>query len=228
VEPGAEWSGALSALHTWLEQDRDTLKNLDIVLSDRFHRFAMIPWSDSLQGRAELEALSRAHFEAMFGEVADDWEIATEFGSYGRPGVGCAIDKELLGRLRETVGAAGARITSLQPHFVRAFNQVHREIGVAPALLLVVAEGNCVLAGFRDGSWHSVRSMRLTSDEEPKLAMLIHRERLLQGLDEDAQVLILGAGENERQSLQRLRNVKVIDSTADTARKSMPASLAEV
>lgn len=173
------WQGALAALQHWLEQEGGAPGALEVELSDRFVRYALVPWSDAVSGRAELAALARVHVEALYGDIASGWQVLADMGEHGSAGIACALDADLLVALRALCGAHRLRLAALQPRFMRAFNGARGDIG-ADALLACVEPGQCVLASRRDGAWHSIRTVRCGDAE---LDAHIEREIVLQGLD---------------------------------------------
>jgi len=173
------WQGALTTLQHWLEEEGGARAALEVELSDRFVRYALVPWSDAVSGRAELAALARVHVEALYGDIASGWQILADMGEHGSAGVACALDVSLLEALRALCGIHRLRLVALRPRFMRIINGARGDIG-ADALLACVEPGQCVLASRRDGAWHSIRTVRCSSDE---LSAHIEREIVLQGLD---------------------------------------------
>lgn len=173
------WLGALAALQHWLEQEGVAPGALEVDLSDRFVRYALVPWSDAVSGRAELEALARVHVEAIYGDIALGWQVLADMGEHGSAGIACALDTDLLLALRALCGAHRLRLAALQPRFMRIFNGARADIG-SDALIACVEPGQCVLASRRDGAWHSIRTVRCIDSELP---LHIEREIVLQGLD---------------------------------------------
>ena len=212
-EPAAgepAWQTPLAALRAWLAQSKCAPTQVEIIVSDSFVRYALIPWSDQLQNRAELAALSRIHFEALYGTQAAAWEIKLDCGDYGKAGIGCAIDQALMVALRDLCAAHGLRWMSLQPYFMRAFNRWRRRIG-RDALFGVVDAGQCVLASLKDGAWHSIRTVRAAQDWEVALPVLIAREILLQGLDAQPPAYLHSLDTVDRTSFGQLANLIMLD-----------------
>ncbi|MES2356533.1 MAG: hypothetical protein V4568_19455 [Pseudomonadota bacterium] len=183
------WHAPIAALRHWLEKNQRNTMDVEVIVSDRFVRYAQMPWSDEVQRPSEMAVFSRIHFEALFGESAADWEIQTDYCDYEKGGIGCGIDKALIDALRTLLATYKMQLTSLQPYFMRAFNRWRNDLS-QNALLCVIESGQCVLASHREGAWHSIRNVRLTENADIELPALIAREILLQGLENQCAVYV--------------------------------------
>ena len=192
-EPAASqagWQAPLAALGDWLAQQKYSGANIDIIVSDSFVRYALIPWSGDVQKPSEFAALARIHFEALFGPSAAGWDIRIDRGSYGQPVMCCALDKAFLSDLHALLKTHKLRLASLQPYFMRACNRWRRRIK-GNALFAVNEAGQCVLSSIKNGGWHSIRTVRLGHDAPADdVSISIEREVLLQGLDEQSLVYL--------------------------------------
>ncbi len=186
-EPG--WRAPVAALSDWLAQETPASADVEVIVSDCFARYVLIPWSGSVQKSSELAAMSRIHFEALFGTSASGWRIQLDCGDYQKPGIACAIDAALVDALQELFALHGLRRVSLQPHFMHSFNRWRSRIG-DDALFVLVESGQCICASFTGGHWHSIRTIRLEENREAALSTLIEREILLQGLSEKTAVYL--------------------------------------
>ncbi|MTV40556.1 hypothetical protein [Duganella radicis] len=174
----SNWRAPLSTLKTWLaDQPR---ANVELVVSDCYARYQLVPWHSEVKTTAEISALGRACFADVYGSAADNWEIQTDLSGYGIPGVACAIDQALLKELRDIFTEGGMRLDSVRPMFMGMFNRYRKRLG-AHALLASIDESRCVLACIKDGKWHSIRSLPCMD-----MDTVLEREILLQGLPHDA------------------------------------------
>jgi hypothetical protein len=183
------WQAPLAALVQWLEQNKLAQTDVEVILSDSFVRYALVPWSDDVQKPSELAAFSRIYFEALFGAKSADWEIQIDVGDYGMRGIGCALDKGLIEALHGLAKKYAFRLTLLQPYFMHVFNRWRGHIN-RNALLAVVDSRLCMMATFMDGCWHSVRAVRVGENVGAELPRLIERELLLQGMDVQSKVYL--------------------------------------
>jgi len=212
----SDWQAPLAALRHWLEQRKRMAAQVNIIVSDHFVHYALLPWSDDVHKRAEVVALSRIHFETLFGLPASHWEIQADVGDYGQARIGCALEKDLLDALRNLLAEHGLRLASLQPYFMRAFNRWRSHFD-GDALFAVVESGQCVLASCKEGAWHSIRSIRLAAHAETELQVTIEREMLLQGLGEQAKIFLHALDPVDAARLRRQPNLTLLETSASGA-----------
>jgi len=145
------WRGALGRLKAMAWPKR---LDVSVVLSNHFVRYAVVPDGSAASGDEEL-ALARFHFVKIHGERAKSWEVRIS------QGLACAIDAALLRGLRECFPKGGkARLASVQPRLMAAFNDARRRIpGEGAWLVLAEAERVC-LARLGAQRWASVHNAR--------------------------------------------------------------------
>lgn len=189
-----EWQAPLAALQDWLEQSDDRAGDLHCILSNRFVRYALIPWAEDVQKPAELEIFARINMEAVLGSAHGDWIIEVDRNEYGQPAVACALDRGLMEALHDIAKGNKIRVSSIQPHFMQVFNRWRQRFN-GEALFAVLDAGQCIVATFKAGAWHSLRALKLeTANLEVALLRLIERELLLQGLLEETVVYVHSSG----------------------------------
>lgn len=214
-----DWLAPVAALRQWLAKNQHTGALVDIIVSDSLIHYALIPWSDDVDTRAERIALSRIYFETLFGTPAGTWEIHADSGTYGRAGVACAVDKLLIAALRDALAVHGLRLTSVQPYFMRVFNRWRNRVQ-DDALFVVVESGQCVMASRKDGAWHSIRSARVNEQLDTGLALLIERETLLQGLGEEAAIYVHAADPVKAVQLAGSATVTMLEASPPTPQQA--------
>jgi hypothetical protein len=154
------WRGALEALR----QKVATLKNrtdVSIVLSNHFVRYALVPPQSGAASADEELALARFQFVKIHGERAKAWEVRVS----GE--VACAIDTALLSGLKEIFSKQkGARLVSIQPYLMAAYNQWRPRIPRDGAWLVLVEPERVCLARLAAQGWASVHNGRETDWEQ--------------------------------------------------------------
>lgn len=145
-------TGGVEALRA-MEFERPS--RVTLVLSNHFVRYALVPWSDALSGEAEEEAYVRHHFAKIHGERAKAWVFRWSGGAAS------AVDASLLSEITQTFSKKkAARLVSVQPALMAAFNAVRGRIPAAGAwLVLTDAERACVALHAR-GRWLAVQNAR--------------------------------------------------------------------
>jgi len=165
--PEPAWRGALDALDQALDGALDGTaargEAAHVRLSNRWVRYAVLPWNAAVSGSAELEALARLRFEQRHGSAVAQWTVRCGDGGWGRPLLACAIDTALLDGLRERLDARGIALASLQPLLMACFNDWRRRL--APDAALAIVEGDrLTLAAFEQAGFVEVSSRRCGAD----------------------------------------------------------------
>ncbi|GLK58999.1 hypothetical protein ACFS3C_14900 [Azotobacter vinelandii] len=185
---GPAWSGAAEALERLLGEQECGRGSLSLVLSSRFVRFALIPWSEALGAPEELEAYARFRFQEIYGALADDWLLRLSPAPAGQPRLAAAIERGLLERLRLALQDAGLRLRSVQPYLMAAFNRFAGQLPADDFLFVLAEPGRSSLLLARAGEWLCMRSLSGSADDAALLA-LVERECELQGLRDTARYL---------------------------------------
>jgi len=145
--------------------------DVTVVLSNHFARYTTVPPQDGATPE-ELVALARFQFAKIHGERARGWEVRLS-----RPGggarLGCAIDAGLLERLKACFPKGGrARLISVQPWLMAAYNRLRGRIPREGAWLFLAEPGRACLARLAAKGWASVHNVPETDPD-----LLIERER---------------------------------------------------
>ena len=161
------WQGALEDFARRIAALRKRVE-VTVVLSNHFARYAVLPGHDGATTPEEELALARFHFTKIHGERVKGWEVRAF------DGLACAIDAALLEGLKSCFSKAGrrARLVSVQPRLMAAYNAARRRIPREGAWLLLAEPGRTCLARVAAKGWASVHNGRETYAEE-----LLERER---------------------------------------------------
>ncbi|WP_233093828.1 hypothetical protein [Azotobacter chroococcum] len=182
---GPAWSAAAQALERLLGEQGRRRASLDLLLSSRFVRFALIPWSEQLASPEELEAYARFRFQEIYGALADGWLLRLSPAPAGQPRLAAAIERGLLERLQVLSKDAGLRLCSVQPYLMAAFNRFAGQLPAGDFLFVLAEPGRSSLLLARAGGWAAVRSVS-GDDDDAALLALVERESELQGLEDAA------------------------------------------
>jgi hypothetical protein len=160
------WRGALERLRREAA-DRRRRVDVSVVLSNHFVRYAVVPPQDGAATREEELALARFHFARIHGERVKSWEVRLSAQ------LACAIDAALLEGLKSLFPRNGkARLVSVQPYLMSAYNSWRRRIPREGAWLLLAEPQRTCLARLAAKGWASVYNGRETDVDE-----LFERER---------------------------------------------------
>lgn len=173
------WQGAAATLAGVAEKARGERLEVTVVLSNHFVRYALAPWNDALAGPEEELAFARHYFVKVHGERAKSWVLRVSDGMRGAPRVASAIDAALLEAIRGCFAKSGrARLASVQPYLMAAFNQRGGAVPPAGAWLLIVEAERACLALCAKGRWQALASAKGSFSAPEEWAALLDRERL--------------------------------------------------
>jgi len=177
------WRGALFELEQIVSGMNSEKFDVEVVLSNHFVRYDILPWSDALLDADESMAMAAIRFEEVYGERAAGWDVRLSDAGYGESRMACAIDHELVEGLSEVFGKTSLKLISIQPFLMSAFNQCREQLQERSFLLLLEEPGRIGLAQVKDGQWFRIRTMPVNESAD-ELPVLLRREVLQNGLDE--------------------------------------------
>lgn len=173
------WKPGLDIVERWLEKYEITNVTAALTLSNRFARFALVPWSSQVNQSEEETALTQARFENQYGDMTG-WTVRLDSGRYGEVRIACAMETKLLDSLRSLFAARRIACHAVQPYFVASWNRWHRQFDQTDGLFAIAESQMVVMASIKAGGWQSLRAVHSTEDEQ-SLHVLLEREALLQG-----------------------------------------------
>jgi hypothetical protein len=131
--------------------------DVTVVLSNHFARYTVVPPQADATAEEEL-ALARFQFAKIHGERVRGWEVRISRAGDG-PRLACAIDASLLERLKACFPKGGkARLASVQPALMAAYNATRKRIPREGAWLLLTEPGRSCLARVAAKGWGSVQN----------------------------------------------------------------------
>ena len=165
----------------------------------------------ALKTDEQWQALARHRLATVHGAAAAEWDVKLAETAPAGPRLACAVDRTLLAELAAAVTAANARLTSVQPFLVAAFNRMRGTIGDGSSCWLVVEEpGRLTLAFIQRGVWLAVRSRRVERAWRASLPELIERESAFLALSEACtRVVVCAQGEFDADMHQAFRTQAV-------------------
>lgn len=175
--PG-DWLAALAALTELLSGMKRERADVTVILSNRFVRFALLPWSENLRHHHEEMAYARHRFASIHGEEAEKWEIRLSPGGPGEPRVASAVDPALLQALRDRFKETRLRLISIQPYLMAAYNRWRPSLIGGDCLFLAVESRLYTCAAFRGGQWCAVHGGNFQGELADELPVILDRERV--------------------------------------------------
>ena len=173
------WRAAVDVFARALREARGRPGRVEIVLSDHFVRYLLIPWSEGLVGDNERLGFARLTFRDVYGHLADTWDLCLDEQPAGRAFFASAMDRSLVASLREVVARAGGTLAALSPALADRINR-HRVALKAPEFCLAAAEpGRISLAFHSRAGWQAVRSRRIDGPLPDTLPTLLKQEAVV-------------------------------------------------
>lgn len=177
---GAEpWQGAAAALAAAAEPLRGERMNATVVLSNHFVRYAIVPFDAALANPEEELALARFHFARIYGERAKSWDIRLGEAPHGAPRLASAVDAGVIQAIRAYFPRTGkARLVSVQPYLMSAFNRWRSSMAKEDSWLLLVEPQRACLALVAARKWAAVQTLRGEHPAPEDWAALLDRQQL--------------------------------------------------
>lgn len=188
VEAGAAWRGALAVLPEALASAGAAKTRVSVLLSNRFVRYTITPNPDSADSREELDMMARHAFERTHGEAASGWDIRLSDAAPGRSALASAVDKELVKALRDSVSAAGASLSSIQPYLMAAFNRQTETLPEANGIFVLAEPERLCNVAWKSGGWCSVQQIHAHCSRPIDLYDMLDRMAMTQDIDSNQPV----------------------------------------
>jgi hypothetical protein len=144
----------------WLGKGRG---RLDVVLSNAWVRYVILPWQDALASEQLAGDFARALFQEQYGDISASWHVTLSAFLPGRPRIAVAFDTRWYQALQEMARRCGLTLASLRP----ALSAVLDRIGPllpADALLAMVEPRRFALLHIEQGEWGSVHNRMLPAN----------------------------------------------------------------
>ena len=159
-----------------LASNKDIVKNqqVNVVLSNTFVRYLILPWQDGVLTQADWQAIAQHAFRKAFGVIANDWLTHVHFSRYGQTVLAAAIDKSLYVQLQRSAKQIGFDLVALESLLTRVFNQDNKN-----SWTLIAEPQRLMLCQIRNGEWlQTVMDSPLAGQEYQKAEQLIQRSIL--------------------------------------------------
>jgi hypothetical protein len=180
---GEPWRAGLEALAREMQQRGVAKRTCQVVLSNHFLRYQMVPWRSEINTRRERAALAQAQYRAVFGDVAQSWSVRLADAGYGAPALACAVDQALVQELERLLRQSGAGALSIEPYPVAAINQWRRELSAESFWLALIEPGRLWLGRAEGGNWVGVATRRLAGDAPAETLASLAQEAAVIGGD---------------------------------------------
>jgi hypothetical protein len=183
------WTPAVETLREFLVNAGPRRASAEVILSNHYVRYVLVPWSATLVTEQEQLAFARARLVKMYGEAAQGWTLRLSGGGAGSDRVAAAVERALIESLTALLRGSPLALISIQPQLMAWFNASRKTIG-SDAWLAVAEPGRVLLGLVRGGRWMTLRSRPLNS-ETVALGELLEQERLMCGIAQGTEKICL-------------------------------------
>ncbi|MGH8671143.1 MAG: hypothetical protein ACREUA_03770 [Burkholderiales bacterium] len=173
------WQATLQALSAELKNPGWHPCAATVVLSNHFVRYLVIPWNEQVTSDVEHDAFVRHHFATVYGDVVADWEFRVSESGVGEPQLASAVDRALIGRLREVCAENKLALISVQPYLMAALNEWRRQIEGDSAWFLLAEPGRMCLALLKGNTWQCVHARRSAGALQDDVENCLNQELLM-------------------------------------------------
>ena len=185
------YDNVLQALETALPAYAEKTAAANLVISNHFSRYMLLPWNYELAGRQEWQSYAEYRFRELYGDLAKQWELRLSRDGEGLPLLSCAVDRRFLAAVREIFKRHGVSIASIQPHLMAAYNGAYPQLRGRSGWFALVEPRILFLALLRRGHWVRLRSLRIGPHWPDDLPQLLEREHCLAGSEAGERDVVL-------------------------------------
>lgn len=189
VTSPSSWQVVVDRLNQLLSQPEWQNTEVDIVLSNRLVRYAVIPFREQLKKYSEQEAFARHTLHKTYGSMAEQFELRIQHGKVGVPSLISAVDRKLLEDLRQACLTHKLKLRSVTPYVMQVFNSHSKDIKRNLAWLVINEPNYSLLALLKDGVITSVSGVILNNVRE--LPIQLNRANLASTLTEPCKSVYL-------------------------------------
>lgn len=203
VDADSPWNNTVKTLEAALSELPGKPAFAQVILSNHFTRYAMIPASQTLGNEAEEVAYAKHVFSQLYGTSAESWEIRLNHDLVGSAQFASAVDGQLLQALRAVFATVNVNLKSVQPQLMTAYNNCHTHIRIQDAWFVLAEQESLCVGLVQQGHWRSVRTFKVGSDWLEKFPEILDRESYLSEVDMTANEVFLWAPEHWRAALPK-------------------------
>jgi len=153
---------------------------LEVVLSNAWVRFVIVPWQEALANEALALEFARVLFHDQYGEASNGWHLSLTPFYPGRPRIAVALDARWYGALKDLAARCRLRLSSVRPALAAVLGRIGHELP-PDALLAMVEPRRLALLQLAQGEWHNVHNRMLPADWTPHLPGFITQARAALG-----------------------------------------------
>jgi len=203
-----QWSGLIAALKNALKSENWRGARPEVVLSNHFVRYAVIPWNTGLSGSSERQAYLTHCFYLIFGDAMKNRDLRMADSGFGKSTIASAVSNDLVRALHDAFQQANMRLAAIYPHLPLAMNQslkLHKKRSLSQLnsfWFVVVQNDRLCLALIENRSWRVVKNVLVGNDVSRQITALIQREMINCNLSIKPPVLLYWPEYNHNHQLE--------------------------
>lgn len=210
-----QWQAAVDGLPSALALCGPAKPDVTCVLSNQFVWYALLPWNAALKTEAEWLALARHRLAGVHENATTAWALRVSKTGPNGPRLASATDQALIDALTAKIAGCGARLVSVQPYLMAAFNGMHATMGNF-CWLVIEEPGRLTLALIVDGIWRLIRNHRVDADWRSMLPGILERENALLAIERPCTQVVICSQEafctNMHGGFRHLRSVEISEA----------------
>jgi hypothetical protein len=189
---GASVGAAIALLDNALERAAWRHADVEVVVSNHWLRYAVVPWSMSLGAPAERRAYAQELLAANYGRAIAGWDLGLSHVTPELVQLAAMLEPSLLGALRAVFAARDLRLTSLVPRLVARFNHWRARLPADHAWFVCLEPGMLTAVSLAGGIWTGVHSLRCDHHWGGELKRLTLLDRHTPALSQAPRLLLDG------------------------------------
>jgi hypothetical protein len=131
-----EWQVCIGAARRLLAEIKvGGQDNVAALFSDRFAAYFALPWSNRLLRRRDGAAFIREHINGLDADISSAAEIRVSDAGFSGPRIACAVERNFLSAIKETLHESGARLARCVPLLSVCTEKASGQLRKGPALV---------------------------------------------------------------------------------------------
>ena len=184
------WGAALTATDALLSQPQWGGAAIRVVLADWWARYAIVPWVADLDSAEERLAYARQLLTSAYGDAISTWDVQVSDAPPTMSRVACTLPAELTEGVRTLCTKHGAKLASLQPQLIAAYESWRYKLPPGGAWFVSIGDGTLAAARLAEQGWDRVHSVRIGPEWTRELKRLQTFGRLASHNPEEGHVYV--------------------------------------
>lgn len=183
------WQAVSDRLSQILAEPEWQKVDVNVVLSNRLVRYAVMQFNAQLQNHTEQEAFARHILAQTYGGIVEQWSLRIQRGKADSPWLISAIDLALLEKVRQACNMHNLKLCSVMPYLMPVYNRFRNAFKSDPVWLIINEPGYSLFAHLSGGEFIAING--IYHDSLNDLPLLLDRENLVNSQPEPCKSVYL-------------------------------------